>query len=92
MQKLRAANPDAMFLAGVLTAENVLIFRAYRELRQRGELSAAGWLRSLGEAPLVHDVFAWTDPAPFVRHSLQQVMMRLPRLGARMLRWLYSAS
>jgi len=32
MQKIRAANPDAMFLAGVLTAENVLIFRAYREL------------------------------------------------------------
>jgi len=32
MQKLRAAKPDAMFLAGVLTAENVLIFRAYREL------------------------------------------------------------
>lgn len=67
-------------------------FRAYRELRQRGELTAAGWLRSLCEAPLVHDVFAWTDPAPFVRHSLQQVMMRLPRLGVRMLRWLYSAS
>src|SRR3954469_24433016 len=32
MQKIRAANPEAMFLAGVLTAENVLIFRAYREL------------------------------------------------------------
>jgi len=32
MQKLRAANPEAMFLAGVLTAENVLIFRAYKEL------------------------------------------------------------
>jgi branched-chain amino acid transport system substrate-binding protein len=32
MQKIRAANPDAMFMAGVLTAENVLIFRAYREL------------------------------------------------------------
>src|SRR5678815_320892 len=32
MQKVRAANPDAVFLAGVLTAENVLIFRAYREL------------------------------------------------------------
>src|SRR5207302_8322537 len=31
MQKLRAANPDAMFLAGVLTAENVLIFKAYRQ-------------------------------------------------------------
>ena len=32
MQKLRAANPEAMFLAGVLTAENMLIFRAYKEL------------------------------------------------------------
>jgi branched-chain amino acid transport system substrate-binding protein len=32
MQKMRAANPEAMFLAGVLTAENVLIFRAYKEL------------------------------------------------------------
>jgi predicted ATP-grasp superfamily ATP-dependent carboligase len=67
-------------------------FRAFRELRKRGELSAAGWLRSLGEAPLVHDVFAWTDPAPFLRHSAQQVKLRLPRLGARMLRWLYTAS
>ena len=32
MQKIRAAKPDAMFMAGVLTAENVLILRAYREL------------------------------------------------------------
>ncbi len=32
MQKIRAANPEAMFLAGVLTAENMLIFRAYKEL------------------------------------------------------------
>jgi branched-chain amino acid transport system substrate-binding protein len=32
MQKIRAANPQAMFLAGVLTAENVLIFRAHKEL------------------------------------------------------------
>jgi branched-chain amino acid transport system substrate-binding protein len=31
MQKIRAANPDALFLAGVLTAENVLILRAYRQ-------------------------------------------------------------
>ena len=32
MQKIRAANPDAMFMAGVLTAENVLILRAYRQM------------------------------------------------------------
>jgi branched-chain amino acid transport system substrate-binding protein len=31
MQKIRAANPDAMFMAGVLTAENVLILKAYRQ-------------------------------------------------------------
>ncbi|HKQ28921.1 MAG TPA: ABC transporter substrate-binding protein [Burkholderiales bacterium] len=32
MQKIRAANPEAMFMAGVLTSENVLILKAYREL------------------------------------------------------------
>jgi branched-chain amino acid transport system substrate-binding protein len=32
MQKIRAANPDAMFMAGVLTPENVLILRAYRQI------------------------------------------------------------
>jgi branched-chain amino acid transport system substrate-binding protein len=32
MQKIRGANPEAMFVAGVVTATNVLIFRAYREL------------------------------------------------------------
>jgi branched-chain amino acid transport system substrate-binding protein len=31
MQKIRAANPQAMFMAGVLTAENVLIFKAYHQ-------------------------------------------------------------
>ena len=32
MQKVRAANPDALFMTGVLTPENVLILRAYRQL------------------------------------------------------------
>lgn len=32
MQKIRGASPDAMFVAGVVTATNVLIFKAYREL------------------------------------------------------------
>jgi branched-chain amino acid transport system substrate-binding protein len=31
MQKIRAANPEAMFMAGVLTSENVLILKAYQE-------------------------------------------------------------
>jgi branched-chain amino acid transport system substrate-binding protein len=32
MQKIRAAKPQAMFMAGVLTPENVLILRAYRQM------------------------------------------------------------
>jgi branched-chain amino acid transport system substrate-binding protein len=32
MQKIRAAKPEAMFMAGVLTPENVLILRAYRQM------------------------------------------------------------
>lgn len=32
MQKVRAANPDAMFMTGVLTPENALILRSYRQL------------------------------------------------------------
>ena len=32
MQKIRAASPEALFMAGVLTPENVLILRAYRQM------------------------------------------------------------
>ncbi|MEO8858955.1 MAG: ABC transporter substrate-binding protein [Burkholderiaceae bacterium] len=32
MQKIRAATPDALFLAGVTTPENLLVLRAYRQL------------------------------------------------------------
>ena len=32
MQKIRAASPDALFMTGVLTPENALILRSYRQL------------------------------------------------------------
>ena len=32
MQKIRGAKPEALFVAGVVTATNVLIFKSYREL------------------------------------------------------------
>lgn len=32
MQKIRAANPQALFMTGVLTPENALMLRAYRQL------------------------------------------------------------
>lgn len=38
MQKVRAANPDAVFLTGVLTPENALILRAYRQLGLKAPL------------------------------------------------------
>ena len=38
MQKVRAAAPDAIFLTGVLTPENALILRAYRQLGLKAPL------------------------------------------------------
>ncbi len=32
MQKIRAAKPEALFMAGVMTPENVLVLKAYRQL------------------------------------------------------------
>lgn len=32
MQKIRAANPEALFMTGVVTPENTLVLRAYRQL------------------------------------------------------------
>lgn len=32
MQKIRAAKPDALFMAGVMTPENVLVLKAYRQM------------------------------------------------------------
>jgi predicted ATP-grasp superfamily ATP-dependent carboligase len=67
-------------------------WRAYRELAAGGELGAAAWLRSLLEAPKVYDVFSWSDPMPFYKHCLREARLRVPRLRARMQRWLSTAS
>lgn len=63
--------------------------RAYRELHACGELSLAGWLRSLAHWPMVYDLFSWRDPKPFVRHWATKVRAALTR---RMHRWLATAS
>jgi predicted ATP-grasp superfamily ATP-dependent carboligase len=41
--------------------------QAYREHRAHGELGVMQWIRSILSVRNVHDVFAWRDPAPFVR-------------------------
>jgi predicted ATP-grasp superfamily ATP-dependent carboligase len=66
--------------------------RAYRELAAKGELSLWTWLRSLVQTPVVCDVFSWTDPMPFVRHVFSRWRLRIPRLKARLVRWLSTAS
>ncbi len=54
--------------------------RAFRELRSNGEISVAGWLWSLVQAPKVYELFAWSDPLPFVRFLGRRVERRLRRL------------
>ena len=41
MQKVRAANPQAIFSAGVLTPENVLMLKAYRQLGIKAPILAS---------------------------------------------------
>ena len=55
-------------------------WRAFKALRAQGRLSLAGWLWSLARAPKVYDLFAWTDPAPFVRFWRGRFNTRLQRL------------
>ena len=55
-------------------------WRAFKALRAQGKLSLAGWLWSLARAPKVYDLFAWTDPAPFVRFWRGRFHTRLQRL------------
>jgi predicted ATP-grasp superfamily ATP-dependent carboligase len=57
--------------------------------RARRQLSFASWLASLAYVPKVYDVFAWSDPLPFVRYWTARVCAALAR---RMPRWLVPAS
>jgi D-aspartate ligase len=67
-------------------------FRAYRELASRGELDAAGWLRSLAESRKVYHLFAWNDPLPAAAAAWDG-LLAVPRRTRRVLtRWLSTAS
>ena len=68
-----------------------LDYRAYRDLASRGELSLWRWLASLATSRKVYDVFAWSDPLPLVRYWVRR-MHRVPRVTARLTRWLFTAS
>jgi predicted ATP-grasp superfamily ATP-dependent carboligase len=55
-------------------------WRAFLELSLKGKLGFPGWLWSLAQAPKVYDLFAWTDPAPFVRSWRHRFQSRWQRL------------
>jgi predicted ATP-grasp superfamily ATP-dependent carboligase len=73
-----------------------LDWRAYRAHGARGEPSFGGWLASLAGARLVYDILSWSDPMPWVRLLARRAPARLARelarLGARLQRWLSTAS
>jgi predicted ATP-grasp superfamily ATP-dependent carboligase len=57
--------------------------------QRAAQISLPRWLLSLAYVPKVYDVFAWSDPLPFVRHWTGRIRSALSR---RMPRWLASAS
>lgn len=68
-----------------------LDYRAYRDLASRGELTLWRWLASLVASHKVYDVFAWSDPLPLARYWMRRIH-RVPRVTARLTRWLFTAS
>ena len=69
-----------------------LALRYDRRARREGGLGLLAWARSLAEAPKVYEYFSWSDPAPFLRHVGDKWRARIPRLTARLTRWLSTAS
>lgn len=56
---------------------------AFAELRRRGELGAAGWLRSLVPGRKLLPVFEWSDPMPSLRRLGQEGGRALRRIAGR---------
>jgi predicted ATP-grasp superfamily ATP-dependent carboligase len=65
----------------------------YLSLVQRSRAALAPFYSViLNDVPKVYDVFSWTDPVPFFKDAVREVRLRIPRLGARLARWLSTAS
>jgi predicted ATP-grasp superfamily ATP-dependent carboligase len=67
-------------------------WKAYREAAAQGELGFAAWLGSLAERPRVCQLFAWSDPLPFLSKFYHWVRERVPRVPGLVRRWLSTAS
>jgi predicted ATP-grasp superfamily ATP-dependent carboligase len=56
-----------------------LDFKAYREMAARGEISAARWAASILASRNVYDIFAWSDPGPWLAFWGGRVARRVRR-------------
>lgn len=59
-------------------------FRAFLEMRRRGDLTFAGWLASVPVRKTFSPIFSWTDPRPSLKrtaHSLSHKLGRRRRRG-----------
>lgn len=70
--------------------------RAFLDLRRRGELGLAGWLASLVFSRNVYNLFAWSDPGPFIARfsrRFSRISSRgLPKLLSLVRQWRSTAS
>jgi hypothetical protein len=57
-------------------------FRSFLELRRRGELSTAGWVRSVAR-PQHFPLFRWDDPRPSVAVQAKRVAKVVGRRSRR---------
>ena len=71
-------------------------FLSYKRLASPGKLSLGAWLSSIVFSRNVYNVFAWSDPAPWLRFQLNRVTRKGHRgynlLASHLRQWLSTAS
>ena len=71
-------------------------FASYRRLAKAGQLSFGRWLASIAFSRNVYNVFAWSDPAPWLRFQANRVTRKGSRgygmVVAHLRQWLSTAS
>jgi predicted ATP-grasp superfamily ATP-dependent carboligase len=73
-----------------------LDFSAYRRLASEGKLSLGAWLVSIVFSRNVYNVFAWSDPGPWLRFQSNRISRKGQRgyglLVSQVRQWLSTAS
>jgi D-aspartate ligase len=71
-------------------------FSSYKRLASAGKLSLGAWLSSIVFSRNVYNVFAWSDPAPWLRFQLNRITRKGHRgydvLVSHLRQWLSTAS